>query len=70
MTSAICGHTARGFDGGSFTCYKIAGHKGWHEESVRLRDGYTERTNWGDDGLAPHSSKDNARRQAESPSRR
>ncbi len=57
----ICGHTANGANG-SFTCYLCPGHKGWHEEQHRLRDGYVERTNWGDDGLAIWASNDDARR--------
>jgi hypothetical protein len=64
MGKVICGHIARGFDGGGFTCYRPAGHTGWHEESIRLRDGSTERTNWGDDGLGIHASGDEARRKS------
>lgn len=57
-----CGHTAEGFNGNLFTCELEPGHPGWHEQSVQLRDGI-ERTNWGDDGLSIHASKDEARRQ-------
>ena len=65
MGEIICGHTAQAYSGGSFTCYLPAGHKGWHEEVVRLRGGQTERTNWGDDGLSIHASRDEKRRHPE-----
>ena len=61
MGKVICGHVAESGNG-TFTCFLPVGHAGWHEESVRFRDGSTERTNWGDDGLAMHASRDDARR--------
>lgn len=63
MGKVICGHTTTSSNG-TFTCYLPPGHTGWHEEVHRLRDGYTERTNWGDDGLALWASTDDARRRS------
>jgi hypothetical protein len=61
-----CGHTAHGGNG-PFTCDLSEGHRGWHAQRVTLRRSngpgtYTETTNWGDDGLAIHASRDEARR--------
>ena len=67
--TAACGHTASG-SAGVYRCDLPEGHKGWHEQSVKLRATsppfdrtMTERTNWGDDGLAVHASKDKRRRE-------
>ena len=50
----ICGHTS-----GVFTCYLPPEHPNrLHEEVIRLRDGQTSRTNWGDDGKAPWATSD------------
>jgi len=65
-----CGHVA-GSSNGVFVCGLPRGHRGWHEQAVRLRSSrapyseYVERTNWGDDGLAVHASADAARREAD-----
>ena len=61
MGQVICGHACNSANG-NWKCCLPAGHAGWHEEAFRLRDGTVERTNWGDDGLAVHASKDDARR--------
>jgi hypothetical protein len=52
----VCGHVASG-NGFVYVCDKRAGHTGWHEQRMQLRDG-VERTNWGSDGLAMHASAD------------
>lgn len=54
----MCGHTARGFSGETFTCDRRDGHDGLHAEHVRLRDGYVSETEWGSDGLAPHATSE------------
>jgi len=65
MKVQICGHTAHG-NGFAFSCDKPEGHIGLHEQrDVLMRsnpnDTYVERTNWGDDGLAPWATKDKQR---------
>lgn len=53
---AKCGHTTEG-NLGLLVCDKPKGHKGWHEQTTKLR-GRIESTNWGNDGLAMHASKE------------
>ena len=63
-----CGHTAAG-NGFTYSCDLPIGHKGWHEKRTKLRSSkppygpMVEYTNWGDDGLAMHASKDQKRRE-------
>ena len=64
MTTAtktkLCGHEADG-NGFDYKCDLPEGHKGLHAERVKLRGAgqteYTQTTNWGDDGLAPHATR-------------
>jgi len=57
-----CGHSTHG-NGFHYECDKPVGHRGWHGQTTKLYEG-SSTTNWGDDGLAIHASKDDARRKA------
>lgn len=60
MDNVRCGHTAAG-NGFTFVCDLPKDHEGWHQQTTQLRES-SERTNWGDDGLATWASKDEKHR--------
>jgi hypothetical protein len=47
--AGTCGHRTRTFDGAPLVCQLAKGHKGLHEQRVKLRDGVTK-TNWQENG--------------------
>jgi len=51
--SGKCGHAARGFSGETYICDRRAGHKGFHGQTTKLRDGKVT-TNWDDNGKRPN----------------
>ena len=59
-----CNHVASSGNG-TFICNLEEGHQGLHQETVKLREG-SSRTNWGDDGRAPHATRDSKRLQESS----